>query len=106
MLDWKFIETNHPVAFDKFVNVMFPNTGVPSLSSLTYYDIKKLYRFFDKFGIFLTVEMFTRDRWLFIITKGNGTVVSSQNINCGTREESEICGFIDCFEILEKRLTI
>ena len=49
-MDWYSIEYLYPSSFKKFTNVMFPNVGVLSLSTLEFYDTKKLYYFFDKEG--------------------------------------------------------
>jgi len=54
MIDWYEIEYLYPMSLNTFSKMMFPNVGLPCLSVLCYYDIKKLYRFFDKNGIFLT----------------------------------------------------
>ena len=62
MLDWYFIESLFPKSLNLFSKTMFPNVGLPSLSVIQYYDIKKLYNFFDKNGIYLTVEMLTKTR--------------------------------------------
>ena len=50
MIDWYSIEYLYPSSFKKFTNIMFPNVGVLSLSTLEFYDTKKLYYFFDKEG--------------------------------------------------------
>ena len=55
MLDWYTIKYLYPSAFTRFSEVMFPNIGVESISTLDLYDIKKLYHFFDKEGIFLII---------------------------------------------------
>ena len=52
MIDWYTIEYLYPESFKRFTNTMFPNMGVLSISSLEGYDIKKLYHFFDKEGIY------------------------------------------------------
>ena len=48
MFDWYTIKYLFPNAFNKFAEVMFPNVGIESISTLEYFDIKKLYHFFDK----------------------------------------------------------
>jgi hypothetical protein len=84
---------------------MFPNIGVPSISMLEFYDMKKLYHFFDKMGIFLTIEMCTKDIWLFTISLDNGRSFAPQQDSKSTREGIEIEGFYECFRVLEKRIT-
>ena len=51
MIDWYSVEYLYPSSFKEFTNVMFPNVGVLSLSTLEFYDVKKLYYFFDKEGV-------------------------------------------------------
>jgi hypothetical protein len=83
---------------------MFPNVGVPCLSILLYYDIKKLYSFFDKFGIYLTVETLTKDIFGYNLSLSDGRVfcpIQETKIN---REITEIDGFYECFKLLEKNL--
>ena len=48
MMDWYVIEYLYPNALKEFSKTMFPNVGLPCLSILGYYDVKKLYKFFDK----------------------------------------------------------
>ena len=104
MIDWYIIEKEYPNAFKEFTRTMFPNVGVPCLSILFEYDIKKLYRFFDKFGIFLTVEMCTKDNWMFMVSFGNGNVSAPLGESKIKREFIEVDGFIECFRLLENRL--
>ena len=40
MIDWYSIEYLYPSSFKKFTNIMFPNVGVLSLSTLEFYDTK------------------------------------------------------------------
>lgn len=84
---------------------MFPNVGVLSISTITTYDLKKLYRFFDKEGIYLTLEMYNPKQWIFTISLSNGTVFGPTQSSKETREEAESDGFSECFRILEKKLT-
>ena len=60
-MDWYTIQYLYSNAMELFCSTMFPNVGVPSISVLEYYDNKKLYNFFDKQGIFLTIEMYTKN---------------------------------------------
>jgi hypothetical protein len=83
---------------------MFPNVGVPCLSVLSYYDIKKLYSFFDKFGIYLTVETYTKDMWGYTISLNDGRVFCPIQEPKTSREGTEIEGFYECFKLLEKKL--
>ena len=98
------IEFLHPNAMKRFTDIMFPNTGVISLSTLGVYDIKKLYQFFDKEGIYLTVEMYNPFQWVFTISLSNGTVFGPTQESKPTREDIEFEGFLECFRILEKIL--
>ena len=84
---------------------MFPNVGVVSLSTLQMYDNKKLYQFFDKQGIYLTVERLNSDQWLFSISLKNGIVYGPKQDSKPTRDEIEIDGFTECFRILDNQLT-
>ena len=84
---------------------MFPNVGVLSISTIASYDLKKLYRFFDKEGIFLTLEMYSIKQWIFTISLSNGIVFGPMQSSKETREECESGGFCECFKILEKKLT-
>lgn len=104
MMDWYVIEYLYPNSLKKFVEMMFPNIGLPSISTLEYYDIKKLYYFFDKNGIYLSVEMCNPSQWLFTISLQNGIVFGLSQNSKKTREEAEIEGFIECFKIMEKMI--
>ena len=64
-MDWYVIQYLYPTALNRFCNTMFPNVGVPCVSVLEFYDVRKLYYFFDKQGIYLTVEMITKDMWVY-----------------------------------------
>lgn len=83
---------------------MFPNVGLLSISTLEYFDMKKLYKFFDKEGIFLTVEMYNPQQWAFNISLDNGIVFGSVNESKSNREETECEGFHECFKLLDKKI--
>jgi hypothetical protein len=83
---------------------MFPNLGVPCISVLEFYDIKKLYHFFDKQGIYLTVEMYTKNMWVYTISLDDGRVIVPTQSSKERREEIENDGFEECFRILENKL--
>ena len=106
MVDWYIVEYLYPKSYMKFVNIMFPNLGVISVSMLTYYDIKKLYGFFDKEYIFLNLEMYGGNNWCYIITALNGYVVCQGHSSGSSREDIEGDGFMECFRILEKKLNM
>ena len=103
-MEWYSIEYLYPNAFKKFVNMMFPNVGILSLSTLEYYDIKKLYKFFDDRGIYLTIERYNPHQWVFSISLDNGTVLGVTKDSKKTREDTEHEGFLECFKILDDRL--
>jgi hypothetical protein len=94
----------YPAAFNKFVEVMFPNTGIESLSTLGVYDFKKLYSFFDKEGIYLIIEMHSKQTWDYCISLSNGFAFAGSTDAKKTREESEIDGFFECFRFLDKKM--
>lgn len=104
MIDWYTIKYLYPNAFNRFAETMFPNVGIESISTLEYYDIKKLYHFFDKEGIFLTVEMYTKSDWDFCISLLNGFSFGPSKERKKSREEIEYDGFVECFRFLEKRM--
>jgi hypothetical protein len=104
MIDWYIIEYLYPFAFEKFICSMFPNVGVVSIYTLTLYDHKKLYKFFDKEGIYLNIEMYNPSQWVFSVSLQNGTVFGPTQSSKPTREEVEIDGFFECFKLLEKKL--
>lgn len=102
MVDWYVIEYLYPNALQRFICTMFPNTGVISMSTLMMYDIKKLYYFFDKNGIYLSVEPYNPNQWVFSISLHNGIVFGPTQNSKKTREDAECDGFIECFKVLEK----
>lgn len=103
-MDWYSIRYLYPESFERFSTSMFPNTGIVSLSTLSFYDNKKLYYFFDKEGIFLMVERFNTHLWNYTISLHNGICFGPGNFSKKTREETEDEGFIECFKILDKYL--
>jgi len=103
-MDWYVIEYLYPNSFSRFTSTMFPNVGVISLSTLGLYDSKKLYHFFDREGIYLTVEMYNPKQWVFTISLKNGIVFGPTQDSRPTREETETDGFLECFRILDKIL--
>ena len=103
-MDWYTIEYLYPESFKKFTEVMFPNVGVISLTTLFYYDIKKLYNFFDNEGIFLIVEKYSNNSWSYTISQRNGFTLAPLQCNKQTREEIEIDGFIECFKTLDEKI--
>lgn len=105
-MDWYIIEYLYPRAFKKFTEIMFPNLGVISVSSLDLFDVKKLYNFFDKQGIYLTVELYRPHQWCFTISLQNGMVLSPSSGFKTTRTDSEYEGFIECFKFLDKKLIV
>lgn len=104
VMDWYVVEYLYPNAFKRFTDVMFPNVGVLSISTLGLYDSKKLYQFFDKEGVYLTIEMYTPSQWVFTISLRNGVVFGPTQESKITREETETEGFTECFRILDKKL--
>ena len=103
-MDWYEIEFLYPIAFKRFKERMFPNLGIISLSSLCLYDIKKLYYFFDKEGVYLTTEMYKPNQWIFSISISCGVVLGIGGMSKPNREETEIEGFYECFKILDKKM--
>jgi hypothetical protein len=103
-MDWYVVEYLYPKAFKKFSDVMFPNLGILTTSSLMYYDIKKLYGFFDKQGIYLTIEYYNPNQWYYSISLNNGSVFSNTNNSIIDREISETEGFMECFKMLDNKL--
>ena len=103
-MDWYIVQYLYPKAFQKFSDTMFPNVGVVSLSTLQMYDNKKLYQFFDKQGVFLTVERLNNSQWLFSISLKNGIVYGPKQESKTTRDEIEVDGFSECFRILDNLL--
>lgn len=105
-MDWYTIQYLYPESYDKFVKTMFPNIGVISVSTLLFYDTKKLYQFFDKEGIYLTIEMYNPNLWVFSISLQNGFVFGPATESKSTREEIETDGFYECFKVLDKILRV
>lgn len=105
MLNWKKIKTQYPRSYDRFVGVMFPYVGVLGLSTLYLFETKKLYYFFDKQKVYLTIERFGNHQWLYTISLGDGTVLCPKQESRKTRDEIEIDGFIECFNVLNKQLS-
>jgi len=103
-MDWYFIKNNCPKSFEKFIENMFPNVGVPCVTSLNLFDDRKLYKFFDDNGVFLNIEMYSKNQWVFTISLNNGCVIGNGINSKPTREEIEVEGFKECFKILEKKL--
>jgi hypothetical protein len=103
-MDWYVIEYLYPKSFGEFTNTMFPNVGVISISTLGLYDSKKLYQFFDKSGVYLTIEMYNPNQWVFSVSLKNGIVFGPTQDSLSTREECESEGFVECFKILDKIL--
>jgi hypothetical protein len=104
-MDWYSIRYLYPKSFNRFSETMFPNIGLASLSTLLYYDNKKLYYFFDKEGIFLLVERYHTSLWNFSISLHNGVCFGPGGVSKKTREEIEEEGFNECFRLLDKILT-
>jgi hypothetical protein len=103
MFDWYIIEYLYPNSFKKFSETMFPNVGVICVSSLSIFNEKNLYRFFDKEGIYLNLEMYSKNQWVFTISMEDGRVLSSDGESKTNRIEIEHMGFNECFKILEKK---
>jgi hypothetical protein len=103
-MDWYSAEYLFPKAFKRFGEVMFPYVGIVSLSTLECYDIKKLYQFFDKEGVYLTIEMYNPHQWVFSVSLQNGIVFGPTQESKTSREDIELDGFLECFRILEKKL--
>jgi hypothetical protein len=103
-MEWYTIEYLYPNSFKKFVDKMFPNVGLLSLSTLEYYDTKKLYRFFDEEGVYLTIEMYNPHQWVFSVSLDNGIVFGPTKESRKTREETECEGFLECFKILDRKI--
>lgn len=102
-MDWYEIEYVYPKSYERFVNTMFPNVGVISISLLNNFDIKKLYNFFDKEGYFLILELNNNNNWTYIVKKDNW-ILGGGNETRKTREEIEIIGFNYCFKQLETNI--
>lgn len=103
-MDWYLIEYLYPAAFNKFKEIMFPNAGILSLSTLDLYDNKKLFYFFDKQGIYLGVEVLQPNQWIYSVSLKNGIVYGPKQESKNSRDEIEIEGFTECFRILDNIL--
>ena len=106
MMNWKKIRIVYPHAYQRFVEVMFPYVGVIGLSTLYLFDPKKLYYFFDKEKVFLMIERFGPNQWLYIITLGDGSVFCPTQSSRSSREEIEFDGFTECFRVLNNQLAL
>jgi hypothetical protein len=103
-MEWYVIEYLYPVSYKKFIDTMFPNMGMLSVTMLTFYDIKKLYKFFDKEEIFLTLEMLNKNQWCYTISLNKGNVIGTTECSNSIRDEIEKEGFTECFKILDNKL--
>jgi hypothetical protein len=103
-MEWREIELLYPESFKRFVTKMFPNVGVISISTLEFFDIKKLYGFFDEEGIYLTIERYNKNQWVSTISLSNGIVFGPAKESRRTREETEQDGFTECFKVLDFKL--
>lgn len=103
-MDWYEIGYLYPKSYKKFVETMFPNIGIISVSILKYFDLKKLYQFFDNEGIYLNIEMITLNNWTYTINVNGNMITSSDLYYRFTREEIENDGFYECFKILDKKI--
>lgn len=106
MINWKKIRILYPHAYHRFVEVMFPYVGVIGLSTLYLFESKKLYYFFDKEKVFLTVERFGPNQWLYIITLGDGRVLCPDQESRNSRDEIEMDGFMECFRVLNNQMSL
>jgi hypothetical protein len=100
MLNWKKIKNEYPLSYERFVGTMFPYVGVLSVSTLDLFESKRLYYFFDKYKIYLTIEMIGPNQWLYTISLGDGTIICPRQTSMSSREEVEIEGFMSCFKTL------
>ena len=100
MLNWKKIKEVYPHSYGRFVETMFPYVGVIGVSTLYLFEIKKLYYFFDRNGIYLTIERIGPNQWLYTISLSNGNVLCPKQESKQTREEVELDGFFECFRVL------
>ena len=103
-MDWYTVSYLFPDSFKKFVDESFPNLGLVSISTLSYFDLKKLYKFFDNNGIYLTVEMYNPNQWVFTISLSNGIVFGPTKDSKHNREDTECEGFYECFKILDRKI--
>lgn len=83
---------------------MFPNVDLISIHTLNYYDVKGLYNFFDREGIYMIIEMYNPYQWVSNISLYNGVVLGQSGNSKTTREDAECEGFVECFKILDKKL--
>ena len=104
-MEWYAIEYLYPTSFKKFEETMFPNVGLISISVLKYFDIKKLYSFFENEGIQLIIENYNPIFWTYTISINNKLSIFSNTTCCEQkREEIEEDAFLECFKLLEKKL--
>ena len=103
-MDWYTIEFLYPESFKKFVVIMFPNLGILSVSTLENYDIKKLYSFFDREGVYLNIEITNQNQCLYSISLSNGAVFGPTQSWKSNRDEVEVDGFSECFKLLDKKI--
>lgn len=104
MIDWYLIEYLYPESFKRFIDVTFPNIGIVSINSLSFYKTKNLYSFFEKEGLFLNVEQCCPKRWLYTISIKNMIILGPINLRENNKEEIESEGFVECFKILDKMM--
>lgn len=100
-MDWYEIEYLYPNSYKRFVETMYPNMGIISISVLKNFNIKNLYNFFDKQGIYLILELNSINTWSFIIKKDNWILNHGYETKYN-REEIENIGFYYCFKQLEE----
>lgn len=98
------IEYLYPESFKRFTDAMFPNIGLPCVSVLLCYDIKKLYKFFDREGVYLNVETYNPHQWVYTISVNNGVNFGPGQFSKYSREDAEIEGFSECFKLLDKKI--
>lgn len=103
-MDWYTIEYLYPESFKSFKRSMFPNMGIVCVASLQFFDIKNLYKFFDKEGVFLNVETYSHCHWVYTVTLFNGMCISPCQFSGISREEAEEEGFNECFKLLDKKI--
>jgi hypothetical protein len=104
-MDWYVVEFLYPQAFKRFQDKMFPNLGIISLSILEGYDTKKLFGFFDREGIYLNIEMYNPHQWAYSISLHCGVVFGPTQESKKTRDEIESDGFLECFKILQSKIS-
>jgi len=103
-MDWYSVKFLYPLSFDKLIKTIYPNVGLVSIITLESYNIKQLYSFFDDEGIYLITDLISSKIWVYnISTTGNKTTGMSKNSKA-TRDEIEIEGFYECFNILEQKI--